>query len=67
MFLGMPHSFRAYGDRLAETKRWDAIVANGIRWALSKPAASGVFTINTGDEESGSVESKTEVGDIRTN
>jgi hypothetical protein len=50
MFLGMPHSFRAYGDRLTETKRWDDIVANGIRWALSKPAASGVFTINTGDE-----------------
>ncbi|KAH6677873.1 Alpha/Beta hydrolase protein [Plectosphaerella plurivora] len=50
MFLGMPHSFRGYGDRLKESRRWDATIVNGIRWALSKPKASGIFVVKTGDE-----------------
>ncbi|KAK3386874.1 Alpha/Beta hydrolase protein [Podospora didyma] len=44
VFQGVPHAFRQFGDKLAASKRWDEVVENGIRWALSKPAPSGKFT-----------------------
>lgn len=46
MFLGMPHAFKAFGDKLSEGKRWDRTIFNGIKWALSKPAP-GEFIIQT--------------------
>lgn len=44
--MGMPHSFKGYGDRLSEVKRWDDTIVNGIGWALSKPQA-GEFNVQT--------------------
>ncbi|KAF9889915.1 hypothetical protein FE257_006787 [Aspergillus nanangensis] len=40
VFSGLPHGFRRYGDKLSESKRWDAVVFRGIQWALGGPAAN---------------------------
>jgi hypothetical protein len=45
VFDGLPHGFRRFGDQLTESKRWDSVMENGIKWALSKPERSGMFEI----------------------
>ncbi|KAF4989382.1 hypothetical protein FGRMN_9151 [Fusarium graminum] len=45
VFSGLPHGFRRFGDQLTESKRWDAVMENGIKWALSNPAPTGKFEI----------------------
>ncbi|KAK0723339.1 esterase/lipase [Lasiosphaeria miniovina] len=45
LFRGVPHAFRGFGDELSASKHWDDVVGNGIAWALSKPAPTGVFEI----------------------
>ncbi|CZS79760.1 unnamed protein product [Fusarium graminearum] len=45
LFKGLPHGFRRFGDQLSESKRWDKTMENGIKWALSNPAATGKFDI----------------------
>ncbi|PGH19180.1 hypothetical protein AJ80_04149 [Polytolypa hystricis UAMH7299] len=45
VFSGLPHGFRRYGDKLSESKRWDQVICEGIRWALSDPVATGQFEI----------------------
>ncbi|KAF9874365.1 alpha beta hydrolase fold-3 domain containing protein [Colletotrichum karsti] len=45
IFKGVPHGFRRFGDKLSESKHWDDVVDNGIKWALTKPAATGEFVI----------------------
>ncbi|KAJ4244177.1 hypothetical protein NW762_014558 [Fusarium torreyae] len=47
VFKGLPHGFRRFGDQLTESKRWDSVMEDGIRWALSKPEASGKFEVKT--------------------
>lgn len=46
LFKGVPHGFRRFGDRLSESKHWDDVIVNGIRWALSEPAATA-FEVKT--------------------
>ncbi|SPJ85045.1 related to lipase/esterase [Fusarium torulosum] len=45
VFKGLPHGFRRFGDQLTESKRWDAVMENGIKWALSNPEPSAKFEI----------------------
>lgn len=47
VFKGVPHGFRRFGDKLSVCKRWDEVMEQGIRWALTNPPASGRFVINT--------------------
>ncbi|RJE25056.1 lipase esterase [Aspergillus sclerotialis] len=47
VFKGVPHGFRRFGDKLSVCKRWDEVMEQGIRWALTNPSASGRFVINT--------------------
>ncbi|KKK21187.1 hypothetical protein ARAM_004673 [Aspergillus rambellii] len=37
VFKGVPHGFRRYGDRLSASKKWDEVMVEGIRFALSDP------------------------------
>lgn len=46
VFKGLPHGFRRFGDKLSACKNWDLVIEDGIRWAWSKPSASGKFIIN---------------------
>ncbi|GAQ04004.1 carboxylesterase NlhH [Aspergillus lentulus] len=46
VFPGLPHGFRVHAT-LSKCKRWDSVMAHGVQWALSKPAATGVFEIKT--------------------
>ncbi|KAL1955021.1 hypothetical protein VTO42DRAFT_312 [Malbranchea cinnamomea] len=47
VYPGVPHGFRRYGDGLPSAcKRWDETIYEGIKWALSEPAATGKFEIN---------------------
>ncbi|KAG5914543.1 hypothetical protein E4U42_000438 [Claviceps africana] len=39
VFPGMPHGFRLF-TQACQSKRWDAILAHGVTWALSKPEPS---------------------------
>ncbi|KAK5173757.1 uncharacterized protein LTR77_002438 [Saxophila tyrrhenica] len=48
VFAGVPHGFRRFGDRLPESARWDQVIVDGIRWALSRPTHSEAFSIDTG-------------------
>jgi hypothetical protein len=41
----MPHAFRRYGDALSESAHWDEVMHGGIKWALSRPKATGKFEI----------------------
>ncbi|KAH0442370.1 hypothetical protein CcaCcLH18_01412 [Colletotrichum camelliae] len=45
IFRGVPHGFRRFGDKLSESKHWDNVTDNGIKWALTKPTPSGQFVI----------------------
>ncbi|KFX99607.1 hypothetical protein O988_03752 [Pseudogymnoascus sp. VKM F-3808] len=45
LFKGVPHGFRRFGDRLAASKRWDDVIDEGIRWALSNPTATKDFNV----------------------
>ncbi|KAJ5275279.1 hypothetical protein N7497_005892 [Penicillium chrysogenum] len=45
VFKGVPHGFRRFGERLSVCKQWDQTMEDGIRWALTKPSASGEFII----------------------
>lgn len=46
VFKGLPHGFRRHKDILvAESKRWDQVTENGIKWALGRPEATGQFVI----------------------
>lgn len=47
VFKGLPHGFRRYGEQLTESKRWDKVMEDGIRWALSNPKPSGKFEVKT--------------------
>ncbi|CAI6081903.1 unnamed protein product [Clonostachys chloroleuca] len=47
VFKGLPHGFRRYGKQLSESARWDKVMENGIRWALSNPEPSGKFEVKT--------------------
>ena len=44
LFKGVPHGFRRHSE-LSASKSWDEVMANGITWALSKPAPPGKFEI----------------------
>ncbi|PLB51440.1 putative lipase/esterase [Aspergillus steynii IBT 23096] len=44
VFTGLPHGFRRHGA-LSESKRWDAVMNQGIKWALGDPVATGAFDI----------------------
>lgn len=45
VFKGLPHGFRRYGKLLSASAHWDNTVNEGIRWALSHPAATNEFSI----------------------
>ncbi|KAF4447335.1 hypothetical protein F53441_9132 [Fusarium austroafricanum] len=47
VFKGLPHGFRRYGDQLSECKRWDKVMEQGIKWALSKPEPSCKFDVKS--------------------
>jgi hypothetical protein len=47
VFKGLPHGFRRYGKQLSESARWDKVMENGIRWAISNPEPSGKFEVKT--------------------
>ncbi|KAG8631138.1 hypothetical protein KVT40_000278 [Elsinoe batatas] len=47
LFQGLPHGFRRFGAQLSASRRWDNVMAGGIRWALSNPASTGEFRIET--------------------
>jgi hypothetical protein len=40
VFKGLPHGFRRFGEQLTESERWDKVMEEGIRWALSRPDPS---------------------------
>ena len=48
LFNGLPHGFRCFEERLSASERWDQVIEDGIRWALSEPAASSEFCVKTG-------------------
>ncbi|KAL4804104.1 Alpha/Beta hydrolase protein [Aspergillus unguis] len=45
VFKGVPHGFRRYGNKLSVCEKWDEVMAEGVKWALSSPAA-GPFEIH---------------------
>ncbi|CAG8255716.1 unnamed protein product [Penicillium nalgiovense] len=45
VFKGVPHGFRRFGERLSVCKQWDQTMEDGIRWASTKPSATGEFII----------------------
>ncbi|RSM06608.1 hypothetical protein CDV31_009037 [Fusarium ambrosium] len=47
VFKGLPHGFRRFGEQLTESERWDKVMEEGIRWALSKPDPSWNFKIQS--------------------
>ncbi|CAH0024384.1 unnamed protein product [Clonostachys rhizophaga] len=47
VFKGLPHGFRRYGEQLSESARWDKVMENGIRWAISNPKPSRKFEVKT--------------------
>ncbi|KAJ4127045.1 hypothetical protein NW768_008666 [Fusarium equiseti] len=48
LFVGLPHGFRCFEDKLTASERWDRVVEDGIRWVLSGPVASSEFYVKTG-------------------
>ncbi|KAF7591950.1 hypothetical protein BBP40_000858 [Aspergillus hancockii] len=44
VFKGLPHGFRRFGDQLSASKKWDEVICQGIKRALSDPEA-GEFLI----------------------
>ncbi|KAF7551082.1 hypothetical protein G7046_g7814 [Stylonectria norvegica] len=47
LFKGVPHGFRRFGDRLSASARWDMVMEDGIRWALTRPSGSNNFVVKT--------------------
>ncbi|KAM5344094.1 hypothetical protein ACJ41O_012631 [Fusarium nematophilum] len=47
VFKGLPHGFRRFGKQLTECDRWDKVMEDGIRWALSCPDPSWTFSIQS--------------------
>jgi hypothetical protein len=45
LFMGVPHGFRRFGDKLSASKLWDKAMEGGIGWVLSQPSASQQFEI----------------------
>ncbi|KAK0391759.1 hypothetical protein NLU13_1258 [Sarocladium strictum] len=46
VYKGVPHGFRRLGAHMPTTaSRWDRTMVDGIKWALSKPRASGRLEI----------------------
>ncbi|KXS96065.1 hypothetical protein AC578_6369 [Pseudocercospora eumusae] len=45
VFRGVPHGFRRFGDKLSASAHWDKIMFEGIKWALSRPSATGKLDI----------------------
>ncbi|KEY74439.1 hypothetical protein S7711_04477 [Stachybotrys chartarum IBT 7711] len=45
MFRGMPHFFRGFGDKISQSKRWDAVIEHGVKWPLTAPNGTGQFII----------------------
>ncbi|KAM0499031.1 hypothetical protein ACHAP8_005735 [Fusarium lateritium] len=47
VFRGLPHGFRRYGEQISESKRWDRVMEEGIKWAISSPDPSLKFEVKT--------------------
>lgn len=45
LFKGVPHGHRRFGKALKASDHWDECIHEGILWALSKPTATGKFTV----------------------
>ncbi|KAJ9604898.1 hypothetical protein H2200_010287 [Cladophialophora chaetospira] len=45
VFKGVPHGFRRFGEKLSVSKEYDAVIEEGIRWALTKPSTSAPFIV----------------------
>ncbi|KAH8690720.1 putative lipase [Talaromyces proteolyticus] len=46
VFKGVPHGFRRFDNSLSASKDYDRIMEEGIKWALTNPAATGQFVVN---------------------
>ncbi|KAH6950037.1 Alpha/Beta hydrolase protein [Fusarium avenaceum] len=47
LFIGLPHGFRSYEEKLSASARWDKVIEDGICWALSDPLPSHEFHVKT--------------------
>lgn len=47
LFMGLPHGFRWYDEKISASRRWDKVVEDGILWALTEPLPSNEFHIKT--------------------
>ncbi|UPK89223.1 hypothetical protein LCI18_000158 [Fusarium solani-melongenae] len=47
LFIGLPHGFRSYEEKLSASARWDRVIEEGICWALSGPSPSNEFHVKT--------------------
>ncbi|KAM0477959.1 hypothetical protein ACHAP7_006147 [Fusarium lateritium] len=47
LFIGLPHGFRSYEEKLSASARWDKVIDDGICWALSDPPPSHGFHVKT--------------------
>lgn len=47
LFIGMPHGFRLYEDANSAAERWDKVMEEGVRWALTKPKPVNEFHVKT--------------------
>jgi hypothetical protein len=47
LFIGLPHGFRSYEEKLSASARWDKVIEDGICWALSDPPSSYEFHVKT--------------------
>ncbi|KAM5372132.1 hypothetical protein ACJZ2D_007665 [Fusarium nematophilum] len=47
LFIGLPHGFRSYEEKLSASARWDRVIEEGICWALSGPSPSNKFHVKT--------------------
>ncbi|KAL2832593.1 Alpha/Beta hydrolase protein [Aspergillus cavernicola] len=45
VFRGVPHGFRRFGEKLSVCEKWDAVMVEGIKWAL-RDAVPGPFEIH---------------------
>ncbi|KPM36544.1 hypothetical protein AK830_g10026 [Neonectria ditissima] len=47
LFLGLPHGFRWYDEKISASRRWDKVVEEGVLWALTEPAPNNELHIKT--------------------
>ncbi|KAH7129436.1 Alpha/Beta hydrolase protein [Dactylonectria estremocensis] len=47
LFMGLPHGFRWYDEKISASRRWDKVVEEGILWALTEPLPNNEFHIKT--------------------